>query len=244
MIPGSLIKGLLGVLLFVSVHTLTADSLYVIRKNDTLSRIARAHGVSVKELARYNGITKTDLIHEGQRLRIPGPETTPYAGVLSSDVEKAIKSAKVRKNRWQSIVIHHSATSQGSARGMDEYHRETRHMENGLAYHFVIGNGKGMKDGEIAVARRWDLQLDGGHLASQSLNRVSIGICLVGHFDKTPPTKAQLQSLKALLHSLMKRCQLSLEDITTHQEINTVYTRCPGRRFPTKTLMNDLRAQR
>ena len=40
-------------------------------------------------------------------------------------------------------------------KGMDRYHRDERHMEHGLAYHFVIGNGNGMGDGEIGVGQRW-----------------------------------------------------------------------------------------
>jgi len=64
-------------------------------------------------------------------------------------------------------------------------------MENGLAYDFVIGNGNGMRDGEIAVGRRWIRQLDGGHLASEEQNKVAIGICLVGNFDKHQPTRGQ-----------------------------------------------------
>ena len=72
------------------------------------------------------------------------------------------------------------AVDTGTVKGMDRYHREVRHMENGLAYHFVIGNGSGMGDGDIGIGSRWTKQLDGGHLTSERQNQVSLGICLVG----------------------------------------------------------------
>lgn len=42
---------------------------YVVQKGDTLYRIAKAHGLSVAELKRLNGLT-ADLIHPGQVLRV------------------------------------------------------------------------------------------------------------------------------------------------------------------------------
>ena len=126
---------------------------------------------------------------------------------------------------------------------MDRYHREKRHMEHGLAYHFVVGNAHGMRDGQIAVGQRWRRQLDGGHLRSEAQNKISIGICLVGNFDKRKPTTKQMQSLNALVEALLKRCKLSPSAVKTHQQINTVKTLCPGRNFPTKSFLQGLSAE-
>ena len=128
---------------------------------------------------------------------------------LPRSIQRAIDQAPVRPGRWQYIVIHHSGVDTGTVKAMDKYHREVRHMENGLAYHFVIGNGSGMGDGEIAVGRRWTQQLDGGHLASEAQNKVAIGICLVGNFDKHQPTAREMESLRALVEALMARCKLT-----------------------------------
>jgi hypothetical protein len=125
-------------------------------------------------------------------------------------------------------------------KGMDRYHREERQMENGLAYHFVIGNGHGMGDGEIGVGSRWTRQLDGGHLTSLKQNEISLGICLVGNFDRHEPTAKQLQQLKTLVEALLRRCGLSNDAVKTHQQINVLYTRCPGRHFPTKRFLASL----
>jgi len=45
---------------------------YIVRRGDTLSAIARRHGVTTSALASANGIRRTSALHAGRRLRIPG----------------------------------------------------------------------------------------------------------------------------------------------------------------------------
>ena len=45
---------------------------YIVKKGDSINRIAKKFGVSAKELLRINGLKRTSIIHPGQRLRIPG----------------------------------------------------------------------------------------------------------------------------------------------------------------------------
>lgn len=222
---------------------LAEDRVYVVQKKDTLSRIARHHGLSTAALARYNDLSPQERIYPGQRLLIPANNAPSYRLALPTAVRSAIDNAKVRPGRWRYIVIHHSATDVGSVKALDTYHRRVRQMENGLAYHFVIGNGQGMGDGQIAVGPRWTQQLDGGHLATDELNHVSLGICLVGNFDQKKPTRKQMASLKALVLALLDRCKLTPQAVKTHQQINPVHTRCPGRYFPTDAFHKDLKAR-
>ena len=105
-------------------------------------------------------------------------------------------------------------------------------MENGLAYHFVIGNGTDSGDGQIEVGNRWRRQLQGGHLASETLNEISIGICLVGDFSRSrlgPRQTAALIELVQFLRKMMPERRLKFR---LHREINTRPTECPGRLFP------------
>ena len=149
---------------------------------------------------------------------------------LNSEVRRQLDAIPPRES-WKHIVIHHSGTATGTAKGIDRYHREQRHMENGLAYHFLIGNGRGMGDGEIFVGERWKKQLAGGHLASETLNQSSIGICLVGNFDRTKLTSEQMESLNALIKKLLEVTGLPRSAVTTHREIHPRHTRCPGKLF-------------
>ena len=104
------------------------------------------------------------------------------------------------------IIVHNSGTRQGNARIFDYYHRNVRRMRNGLAYHFVIGNGTSSGNGEIGVGDRWRRQINGGHVHSDYLNNISLGICLVGDFNRDQPTRAQLDSCEELIRYLRDRC--------------------------------------
>ena len=52
---------------------------YVVKKGDTLSKIATLHGVTYKELATYNSISNPNLIKVGQVIKIP-KEWVPQVG--------------------------------------------------------------------------------------------------------------------------------------------------------------------
>src|SRR4029077_4986300 len=84
---------------------------------------------------------------------------------LTRSVRRAIDAPSVRKGRWRYIVVHNSGTRQGNARAFDYYHRRVRHMPNGLAYQFVIGNGHGSGGRQIEVRHRWSPQLSVGAAA-------------------------------------------------------------------------------
>jgi LysM repeat protein len=47
------------------------STVYIVKRGDTLYRIARSYGVNVWAVARANGITNPNRIYAGQRLVIP-----------------------------------------------------------------------------------------------------------------------------------------------------------------------------
>jgi hypothetical protein len=156
---------------------------------------------------------------------------------LTSSVVEAIRRAPVKRRRWQFIVVHNSGTRQGNARAFDYYHRNVRRMRNGLAYHFVIGNGTSSGNGQIEVGDRWRRQINGGHVHSDYLNNISLGICLVGDFNRDQPTRAQLESCEELIRYLRERCgKVGMRSIIVrpHREMNPPRwaTDCPGDDFP------------
>ena len=158
----------------------------------------------------------------------------PSYRYLTPSVLDAIDHAHVRAGRWKYIVVHNSGTRQGNAAIFDYYHRHTRHMPNGLAYHFVIGNGTSTGDGQIEIGDRWRRQINGGHVHSDYLNNIALGICLVGDFNRDVPTRAQYAALDELITYLRKRVgrvDHRLSIVKAHREINPVPTDCPGNRF-------------
>lgn len=212
---------------------------YIVKPGDTISHIARDHGVTAAVLIEYNKIANPQRLSIGQELLIPG-RAAPARTALPATLQRDLDRVRVKPRQWKNIVIHHSGTPKGNARDMDRYHREQRRMVNGLAYHFVIGNGQGMGDGEIVIGHRWRGQLDGGHLASEAQNQVSIGICLVGNFDVNRPTARQMESLRALVQYLQRRCNIGKGAVRTHRQINVRPTNCPGRHFPMEQFLQGL----
>ena len=154
---------------------------------------------------------------------------------LTPSIRSVIDKAKVKSGRWKYIVIHNSGTRQGNARIFDNYHRRVRKMQNGLAYHFVIGNGKSSGDGQIEIGDRWTRQINGGHVASNYLNNIALGVCLVGDLNRDKPTKAQMDALNELVSYLRQRVgkvKGRSAIVKGHKEINPKPTDCPGDRFP------------
>ncbi len=156
---------------------------------------------------------------------------------LTSAIRREIDRAPVLRERWRFIIVHNSGTRQGNARIFDYYHKNVRRMKNGLAYHFVIGNGTSSGNGQIEIGDRWRRQINGGHVHSDYLNNISLGICLVGDFNRSQPTRAQLDATEELIRYLRARCgKVERHDIPVrpHREMNPPRwaTDCPGDDFP------------
>lgn len=198
---------------------------YRVQKGDTLYEIANEHGVSVRDLKRANGLSG-NLIRVGQWLKLPEKRSDFRAAAIRAI---ALRGEPLRG--WTTIVAHHSAIDRGNAAVYDRAHRR-RGMSNGLAYHFVIGNGKDSGDGEIEVGPRWRDQLAGGHVRIAKINDIGIGICLVGNLEEHRPTERQMGALLALVAELRKRAIKGRATLTTHRDVDPGHTVCPGRYFP------------
>lgn len=151
---------------------------------------------------------------------------------------EALCTPAVQSAAWEYLVLHHSATSAGSAGVFGRYHRQARGWEE-LGYHFVIGNGRGSQDGRVEVGDRWTRQKPGAHAGSALYNTRGIGVCLVGNFSQSQPTPAQYDSLLRLCTYLMRKCGIPLANVKRHREVGS--TECPGVNFPFEKLLGDLR---
>ena len=217
---------------------------YIIKIGDTLSSIAKKHQTTTASIAKVNSISNPRKLKPGQKLKIVtgtfSKSTKPKSSIslIPNDTLTKINRPRVRRGRWKHIVVHHSGDNTNSIKGMEHYHRRVRRMENGLAYHFVIGNGINTVDGKIYVGDRWNRQIRGGHVASTALNEIAIGICLVGNFDKRTPSIKQRSSLKALVEKLRQKTGIAYREVRTHSNINPKPTACPGRRLNLQSILN------
>jgi len=159
----------------------------------------------------------------------PAPANAPVAWLPPAWLEN--------KSRWQGIIIHHTDAPYGSAAHEDKVHKSKGW--DGLGYHFVINNGVfkngyGKNNGLVEVGDRWRKQKEGAHCRvkgdrSNFYNEHTIGICLIGDFEKTQPTWSQMRSLALLVNVLKDRYNIPLSKIQGHKDIKP--TKCPGRNF-------------
>jgi hypothetical protein len=204
------------------------------RKQSKTKRATRTHKVWATLLAAMTGVGGLLIVLNGRP--VPGSEgmtLTPLMAMRApGTLESVFQTAKpVERDRWLSIVIHDSGRATGSPKSLET---EARAMKlKGLGYHFVIGNGNGMGDGELHVGARWLRQEPGAHVVGREAewyNLNSIGICLVGDGERQDFTSLQMEQLHRLVNTLSRELGVPAEKIVLHRDI--ARTASPGRHFP------------
>lgn len=178
-------------------------------------------------LSRVPHYAAPDIVRRELPSRPPTPVTPPVA-------ELNPWKPTVEEREWNYIVLHHTASDAGSVESIHEAHLKRKDSAGnpwlGIGYHFVIGNGNGMGDGDIEPTFRWKQQLHGAHAGAGEYNQHGIGIVLVGNFQETSPSPAQLAAVKRLVGILKADYGVRSENVIGHGDVKA--TACPGRYFP------------
>ena len=143
---------------------------------------------------------------------------------------QAIKPNAILRD-WRYIVLHHSDTVRGSTAGIDKHHREVNGWD-GVGYHFVIGNGHGMRRGRIEYTFRWNQQREGAHAGGtdKRYNENGIGICMIGDYEDHESDAFQLERSATLCACLIESVpELRVEYIIGHRDVPGKNTKCPGK---------------
>jgi len=185
------------------------------------------YDVTIEDIMRANGLSDRERLERGQRLFIP--KAAPLRPVI----------ALYPSSKWKYIIIHHSATDEGTANSLYDIHN--RRGFDGLGYDFIIDNGTGeKKDGQIEVSGRWIKQIDGAHCRASGMNHQGIGICLVGNFSREDVSSRQMDSLVYLVNLLRHYYKIPRNRIMGHGQVPGAATECPGLRFPWKEFWSKL----
>ncbi|WP_312691989.1 amidase activator ActS [Kosakonia sp.] len=109
-----------------------SGAVYTVKRGDTLYRISRITGTSVKDLASLNGISPPYTIEVGQQLKIKGAsKTASSAGKSGGKTAKVVPSSAVPQSSWPPVgqrcwrwpttgkVIMTYSTSEGGNKGID-----------------------------------------------------------------------------------------------------------------------------
>lgn len=150
-------------------------------------------------------------------------------------------AGSIEPGRWKGIVVHHSGSMVGSAESVTRRHQDLG--LRGLGYHFIVTNGKGAPDGQIAVGYRWTDQLAGAHTTgaeADRFNREYLGVCLIGDGDRRPFTDSQIAAVSELVLELARACEIPAENIVLSRDISP--SAGPGRLFPEAAFRARLRS--
>ena len=128
------------------------------------------------------------------------------------------------------ITIHHSGDkddihteSREWLRQVDLNHiKGTGHAEPWacIGYHFIID-----VSGKVYEGR--PLKYQGAHAGNDQVNKLNIGICLIGDFDQARVPAAQRTALLSTLDRLCLQYDISRTSVYGHQHFKS--TECPGR---------------
>ncbi|MBL8758846.1 MAG: N-acetylmuramoyl-L-alanine amidase [Phycisphaerae bacterium] len=125
------------------------------------------------------------------------------------------------------ITIHHdgmdgfTSTSQADAAARLETIRRAHVNQRGYAdigYHYIVDPGGRVWEGR-------NIRYQGAHVKDN--NEGNVGVMCLGNFDLHRPSSAQIAALDRFVAGQMRRHNVGISRVYTHQEINP--TACPGR---------------
>lgn len=77
--------------------------MYTVKRGDTLYRISRQSGISVKELARLNAIAPPYTLEVGQKLKVKGRVAARATGKSGKKTAKVVPSSAVPQSSWPPV---------------------------------------------------------------------------------------------------------------------------------------------
>jgi len=128
----------------------------------------------------------------------------------------------------QNIILHCSATQDSETVSWDDirrFHTEMRGWRD-IGYHYgieVIGESIAFLRGR----NPWEI---GAHCRAGGRNRDSLGLCVVGEFDRYPPHEDVYAAAVAVLTSLCFAFHIHPTHIYGHNEFESGKT-CPGKKW-------------
>ena len=204
-----------------SITAMRQGTYHSVAPGETLWRISQMYEVDIEVIKQANSIRDVHDVDIGRRLYIPNAAVRRNVITLYPS------------NKWDYIIIHHSATESGNSMEFNKAH--LKRGWQGVGYHFIIDNGTcGKEDGQIETSPRWIKQMDGAHCRASNMNENGIGVCLVGNFSQEKVSRKQMETLVHLVNRLKRYYRIPKRNILGHGKVPGANTECPGKKFPWK----------
>ncbi len=150
------------------------------------------------------------------------------------------------------IVLHHSLTKDSATVSWGAIRRfhtdpDGPYKMRDIGYHLGIELARDHH--EILFGRMPDRV--GAHCRDANMNRIGIGICLVGNFDVTEPSQAAMDQLDRVVRFLMRTYNIPAVNVIGHREAGILvgkdwrkgeFKTCPGKLFPLEEFRESLAA--
>lgn len=152
------------------------------------------------------------------------------AGRTIIDCSEAFRTGNIRKTT-EYIVIHHIAARQGSVNDICNVHFG-EHKWSTIGYHYYV-----RKDGSII-----QLKPD-NEVAPHALyyNNNCVAICLEGNFSDEFIEDTQKEALIYITDKMLKKYNLTADNIKGHGELKGNNTECPGTKLNIEEIRKCLR---
>ena len=162
-----------------------------------------------------------------------GEDKDEYTPTLDADLQivnlQAAFTTGNKRTSTEFLVIHHTA-GKGKVNDICRVHFGERKWST-VGYPFVID-----EDGTVYQLKPDDEVSP----HSYHYNNNSIAICCIGNFNNYPMPKAQYEALCKLTRRLMKKFNLTKNDILRHCDLKGNNTECPGKYFNLQQFKKDL----
>jgi N-acetylmuramoyl-L-alanine amidase/LysM domain len=230
-----------------------------VQVGDTITMVATRYSVSVGSIIDANNL-RDRFLKPGSVLYIPGGKMPPPDPVVIEAPQAPIEPIQAPKtdNNWyiprsawareavvlsrtkpmggtpNRITIHHSGNVEDTRFNSREWLQRidanhisgTGHPEPWacIGYHFIID-----ASGKIYEGR--PIKFQGAHAGNDDVNRLNIGVCLIGDFDVARVPAAQRTVLLEVLDRLCLQYGINRASVFGHSHFKT--TACPGRNLVT-----------
>ena len=134
-------------------------------------------------------------------------------------------------HEWTSVVIHHLEQPAGDLETIDRNHRKAG--LHSLGFHFIIGNGNGLGDGDVQMGNRWHSQSSAAKprdIHQDNWNDGIVSICLIGNGNRRPFTEQQTVHLSHLVQRLQQELSIPAEQVFLESDLSG-HSNSPGKFF-------------
>ncbi len=226
---------------------------HVVQVGETITMVATRYAVSVRTIIDANNLYSR-LLKPGTKLYIPGgrqPEPDPFA--VTTPVPKAPDAPPIN-NSWyvprtswtrtpvvvsrtdpmggkpSRITVHHSGNAADVGFNSREWLQriDLNHIKGVghsepwacIGYHYIIDASGNVFEGR-------PIQYQGAHAGNSEFNKLNIGVCLIGDFNKQRVPAAQQRVMLEVLDRLCLQYGINRSAVYGHKHFKI--TDCPGR---------------